>query len=293
MVCGENTGLYCVAFADCLSSNGLFVWIEHPASLRYSTGIHRNKTDKADSMMIAEYAMRFSDKAVRHTPDSDAMRSLRDLYRLREFLVRDKVRLSNEIKSCEASGKATEETSYVVGQLKERLKNTAGKIKDVDSHILKTVSRDAEIKKNYDNITSIKGVSLVNAVNLIVRTDNFRKALTSRQLMSYCGVAPFSHESGSSIHGPAKTGKLCSRRTKALLNTAAKCAVRFNKKYKEYYDRLIANKKDFRIAINNVCAKLLREIFALVTKGEPSDSSVPKVKKQDKQETATPGQSAA
>ena len=290
LICGENTGLYCMAFADSLSSNGFFVWIEHPASIRYSTGIHRNKTDKADSMMIAEYAMRFSDKAVRHTPDSDAMTSLRDLYRFREFLVKEKVRLSNEIKSCKASGKATAETTYVLGRLQDSLKDTLCKIKDVDSHILKSVSQDEGIKRNYDNITSIKGVSLVNAVNLIVRTDNFSKVFTSRQLMSYCGVAPFSHESGTSIHGPAKTGKLCRRRTKALLNTAAKCAIRFNEKYKDYYDGLISRGKDFRVAINNVCAKLLREIFALVTKGEPSKDSADKEKKQG---TTTEVQNAA
>ena len=157
---------------------------------------------------------------------------------------------------------------------------------------ISAVSQDAEIKKNYDNITSIKGVSLVNAVNLIVRTDNFSKVSNSRQLMSYCGVAPFSHESGTSIHGPAKTGKLCRRGAKALLNTAAKCAVRFNEKYKKYYEGLLSRGKDFRVAINNVCAKLLREIFALVTKGEPSKSSTGN-EKQGKRGTAAAAQSAA
>ena len=49
-------------------------------------------------MVIAEYAMRFSDKAVRHTPDSGTLTSLRDLYRFRDFLVREKVRVNKEKK---------------------------------------------------------------------------------------------------------------------------------------------------------------------------------------------------
>lgn len=273
LLCGENTGAYSTAFARYFAAGGCFVWLEHAARIKHSSGICRNKTDKADSRMIAEYALRFNDKAVRYVPDSRVMADLKTLFRYRSFLTREKVRLNNEIKSNNVLKDDGATMELVQSELKESLTETLRKIKEVEAKIKDKVTEDEEVEKNYAIITSVKGVAMVNAVNLIVCTDNFRKPENARQLMSYCGVAPFSHESGTSIHKPAKTGIQCRRATKALLNAAAKCAVIHNPKYKEYYQRLLARGKNFQIAINNVCAKLLREIFALVRDRLISDSA--------------------
>ena len=73
-------------------------------------------------------------------------------------------------------------------------------ISAIEKEIKELINKDEKMKKNYELLTSIPGISLVNAVNLIVFTGNFGFFEDSRKFASYCGVAPFEYSSGTSVN---------------------------------------------------------------------------------------------
>ncbi|MBR3495521.1 MAG: transposase, partial [Prevotella sp.] len=62
--CCETTGGYDRALCDYIYAKGQDIWREGALQIKRSMGVRKGKDDKADSLMIAEYAMRHMDKAV-------------------------------------------------------------------------------------------------------------------------------------------------------------------------------------------------------------------------------------
>ncbi|MBK6828252.1 MAG: transposase [Chitinophagaceae bacterium] len=50
-------------------------------------------------------------------------------------------------------------------------------------------------------------------------------------------MAPFKHESGTSIRGRSRVSHLANKEIKTVLNLAAFCAIRFNQELKIYYEK--------------------------------------------------------
>ena len=72
LFCGENTGGYSQMMSDYLYSKGYDLWIENALSIKRAFAMKRGKSDRSDSLMIAEYAMRYQDKARLYEPLSPA-----------------------------------------------------------------------------------------------------------------------------------------------------------------------------------------------------------------------------
>lgn len=64
LFCGENTGDYSKPLCNYLYGKGYDMWLENAKCIKDASGLRRLKTDRADSAMIAEYAMRNHDRAL-------------------------------------------------------------------------------------------------------------------------------------------------------------------------------------------------------------------------------------
>lgn len=92
LFCCETTGGYDRALCDYVYAKGLDIWRESALQIKRSMGVRKGKDDKADSLMIAEYAMRHMDKAVFYETPSEAVRELKTLFLYRYKLVQEKDR---------------------------------------------------------------------------------------------------------------------------------------------------------------------------------------------------------
>ena len=87
LVCAEHTGNYTYPLTLACRDLGCRLWLENPAQLKYSSGVHRGKNDRVDARRIALYASRFNDKAMLYhelTPELERVKQLRQersLYR--------------------------------------------------------------------------------------------------------------------------------------------------------------------------------------------------------------------
>jgi hypothetical protein len=66
-----------------------------------------------------------------------------------------------------------------------------------------------------------------------------------------------------------KVHPLADKKFKSLLNMCAICAVRHDKELKMYYERKVSEGKAKMLVINNVRAKLLARVFAVINRDSP------------------------
>ena len=264
LCCAETTGSYDRLLCDFLYAKGHDVWRASALEMKRSSGLKRGKNDKADSKVIAEYAMRYVDKMELYSPANPKIDELRDLYLYRESLVGErtsKLVRAKEIKATSATSKAG---NFMYKTSMEDAASLLKRINECNRRIKEIIDPDEELSRNYGHITSIKGVSVVNGTALLIFTENFTKFSSPNKMATYYGVAPFRNRSGTSLNSRADISRYCNRKLKGLPSQAALCAVKFNEDLRLYYNRLTASGKPAGIAINNVRNKLLHIIFSLV-----------------------------
>lgn len=133
----------------------------------------------------------------------------------------------------------------------------------------KIVWKDLELKSIFDLITSINGIGSQAAYTIIVYTNKFKKFKTWRKFASYSGIAPFPHQSGTSIRKQTRVSNLANKEVKVILNMCAMSAIRFNPEMKKYYQKRIEQGKNKMSTLNIIRNKLIARFFAVVERGTP------------------------
>ncbi len=273
LFCGEHTGRHSVGMCDFLHSQGLVMWHESPLRIKRSLGIVRGKSDKADSLRIAQYAFRNKDKAVRYEPLGETEAKLRELFLTRHKIVEQRKALMTRSASMCDYSRGTDAERFAIRQTEAVVKAMDKAIEELERKMKEVIASDPEVRETYECITSIKGVALENGVAFIVYTNNFRDfGADPRRIATYWGVAVFAQDSGTSVHKKARTSPMASKKLKALLTQAALSAIIHEPRIKEYYGSLIKRGKDKNVARNNVKNKLIHIITALAvskTKYDP------------------------
>ena len=265
LFCGENTGDYSKPLCNYLYGRGYDVWLENAKCIKDASGLRRLKSDKADSAMIAEYAMRNYDRAELYIPLNESLSQLRELFLFRQMLVRQKhgfqVRRGEKNRAMEKSSVKT-----AISQIGRHMVNECNKqIEKVERRIKDIIDGDEELKRTYELITTIPGIGTQNAVCLLTFTNNFtRFGYNARKIACYYGIAPFGRDSGTSVHSDPHVHYMANRMLKSMLTQAALASIRCCAPIAHYYHRLIALGKKKQVALNNVKNKLIHIITAMV-----------------------------
>ncbi len=264
LFCGEHTGLYSICLSEFLVRKGLNIWLENPLQIKQSCGIRRDKNDKADSREIAFYAYRFQDKAKTYSLPCKALKSLELLLSFRERLVSNKQSLLVSSVEIRRVMQKDATARFIYEQSKKDIDRINKEIKEVEKRMLQQVQSDEHLRENYELVSSIKGVALINTAAILVATQNFTRFENSRQFACYTGMAPFGKQSGTSINTKPRVSQLADKKIKVLLTQAAKCAIRHDPNIRQYYQRKLAEGKDKWLITNNIRNKLIHRIFAIV-----------------------------
>lgn len=268
VICGENTGVYSVLAAKMLNRDGYTVCLESALRIKRSMGISRGKNDKKDARDIAEYAARHYDKLVVYQEPSQTSEALKTLFTQRRLLVKQKSDLQRRDKELTGLYKDNPLLKKMLASDTRIIKAIDVEIKKIEAHMRQIIEGNPEIKKTYDILTSMKGVALVNAVALIVYTDNFKRFdYDARRICSYWGIAPFANQSGTSINGKPHVSHFADHYLKSLLSQAVICAIRFCPDINNYAHRLLERKKHISIVHNNCKNKMIHILVAMVKNG--------------------------
>lgn len=262
LFCGEHTGFYSRGLTHFLVKKNLFIWLENPLQIKASSGIKRAKTDSVDACSIANYACRYQDKAVAYKLADKEIDTLQLLISYRKRLLKNKVALEVAAKEMRSVIKPDATARFIYQNSTKEVKRIKRQISDIEQKMHKTIM-ESKLKENYLLVTSIKGIGMQTAVEMMIHTNNFTAFENARQLASYCGCAPFANQSGTIDKGN-RISHLANKELKVLLTQCAVSAIQYNKELAAYFQRKVAKGKPKRLVINNVRNKLIQRICAVV-----------------------------
>ncbi|MGB6153537.1 MAG: IS110 family transposase [Pricia sp.] len=266
--CFENTGYYSLKLSLYLHSEEVVYVEESPLKIKRSSGVVKEKTDKLDAKLIARYAWLYREELRPSTVKGMSHLELGRLLALRDQLVRNNAGLKGTLKEMKVL-LPSPSTDSGCTSLKRSIDYLSKQVKAIEARIKEIISDDSSMNRNYELLSSLKGVGLVVACQLIYHTCNFTRFDSWRAFSSYCGTAPFEHRSGTSIYRRKQCHYLGDRKMKSLLSMASVSAIQHDSELRLYYKRKLAEGKDKMLAINNVRNKLLARAFAVVKRGTP------------------------
>ena len=268
LICMEHTGLYTNGIIRFLVGLKAHLWVEMAIKIKRSMGLQRGTDDKASSITIAEYAMRFTDRARLWKPVDTQIYRLRDLIAQRDRIVKSITQLTvpvEEMKQCGAAKEARDLERLQIPAI-----NGLTKAKEkIEASINDFIAGDAAINKSISLVCSVKGVGLQTAASLYAYTKGFTMFENAKQLACYCGVVPFSKSSGTSVRHKPGVSPFANRKLKSLLHLCAMSARQWDKEIKAYYERKIKEGKNKMSVINAIRNKLILRIFAVLRDQRP------------------------
>lgn len=267
LVVMEHTGRYSKRFEAFMQSRQI-TYCKVPAlQIKRSLGVVRGKDDKIDAQRIAEYGWLRRDILVANPIVEEDIQQLQSLLSLRSKLVRDRSGYVCRLKELEATG---ESLRSFEGKLQQQvIRMLTVKIDEVETKIKALIAANPELTKTCDLLMSIKGVGWIVASYMIACTANFKRFKSARKFNCYAGLAPFKHESGTSIKSRSRISHLANKEAKTILNLAACCAIRVDSELKKYYQRRVAEGKRKMSCLNIIRSKIVGRMFAIVKRQTP------------------------
>lgn len=268
LVIMEHTGQYSYRFELFLRSKEIGYCKIAALQIKRSLGMIRGKNDKVDAERIAEYGWLRRDILTADQYPIEIIMELRRLLSLRLKFVRDRSGYITRLKEMKAAGACNPGGDE--SQLQQHtIRFFTSNIQILDKKIMALIGSDINLQKTCELLRSIKGIGWIVAAHMISYTDNFKRFNNARKFNCYAGIAPFKHESGSSIKGKARVSHLANKEMKALLNLAASSAIQHDKEMRMYYQRRISEGKHKMSCLNIVRAKLVARMFAVIKRQTP------------------------
>lgn len=261
--CMEHTGIYSNHLLLCLHKMGAKVCLEAATHIKNSLGNLRGKNDRIDAIRIADYAYRNSERLRLWAPKRDVVVKLAQLSATRSRLITVKKMLTVPIR--EVSSFLDKKNASANAKL---CKKSIGAIEkdllEIEKTIDELIENDPELKRLNRLVTSVSGIGKVTATEMLITTNEFRDIKEAKKFACYCGVAPFTKESGM-FKGRARVSHMANKKMKTLLHLAALVALQHNKDLKTYYGRKVnEEKKNKMCVINAIRNKLILRVFACV-----------------------------
>ena len=267
LFCMEDTGAYGLPLCMALEAKKVDYAVVPAIEIKQSKGLKRGKSDKNDAKDIALYAMTQRHKIhLYQMPECD-MQQLKLMLAERDKLVK-------AIGMFKSTSEALDfmDTKVIASVRKNNQKTVAVLEKQLDhleTEIMELVAHNEQMKKQAALLQSIPGIGPQTALQLMCYTRCFTAFDNWRKLACYAGVAPFPHQSGTSVRGRTKISPLAQKKLKMLLHMAALSARQYDPELKLYFNRKVSEGKNKMIIMNAIRCKLLARAFAVINRQSP------------------------
>lgn len=263
----EHTGLYSYRLEQFLHQQGIAFSKVSALMIKRSLGIVRGKTDRIDAKRIASFGQQKLPSLILEKPSNEVLEQLRLYYSTRARMVRSKAAFLNALKEYENIG--LKESDPLMQTQQRVVRQLNKEIDKLEEKIDSLIASEASLKKNYELLTSIKGVGRVVAISALISTGNFTRFSNARKYACFCGVAPFENSSGTSVRGRTKVSHMADKSLKTVFDLAAKVAIQHDPELKNYYQKRIEKGKSKMSTINVVRNKIITRMFAVIKRQTP------------------------
>jgi transposase len=249
----EATGGLEIPVVAALHAAGLPVVVVNPRQVRdFAKALGQlAKTDRLDARVLAHFAAAIK-PPLRPIKSKDEL-ELDALVGRRGQLV--------EMLTAEKNRRGSAATDTVRDEIKEHIDWLEERIAELDEQLQAQLKHSAVWQGRDDILQSVPGIGPVVSFSLIADLPELG-TLNRQKISKLVGVAPLNNDSGQQrgtrhIYG----GRA---RVRCMLYMAAFTATRYNPVIKEFYERLLAKEKPFKVVMTACMRKLLTIINVMI-----------------------------
>ena len=220
LFCLAHTGIYAYPLLYALKQEEASIWLEQAIQIQRSLGVQRGNSDAVDARRIALYAYNNRQEARLWVPRREKVEELKELLNLRERSLNTLSRLRKPIKELQSYGNPRI-AKRIEASSQGTIEGARKALALIEARIDELFSKDAQLSRLYQLITSVDGVGKCIAAQVIVDTNEFKDIREGKKYACHSGVAPFEHRSGGSVHLRSRLSHLANKCTKTLLHMAA------------------------------------------------------------------------
>lgn len=255
----EPTGTYSDKLAELAIHAGFEVRVVDPKKSHYYSRLvsKYNKTDQIAAKLLCQLS--YQVELPLYEQKTEEMKARKQIEMALNALYKQSNQLKNQL---HALDQYLYQNPSALNALRKALKAVQEQIKELESQLDNLA--DEESKEFTKYVGSVVGVGAKTARLLLLHTNGFKNFNSASKLVKYVGIAPASHQSGSSVKHRAKITKNGSSTLRATLYMAARAAKRWNLACKQLFERLRKQNKPYKVAMVAVMRKLLRQCFAVV-----------------------------
>jgi transposase len=270
-VCLEATGVYHLDLSLALSDEpGLRLMVLNPkVARRFAEALsERQKTDKVDALVLAEYAERMP--FVPWQPPRGEVLALRALARRLLALVEQRTQAKNHLHAAKASAHTP---TIVVEDITLTIEQLTVQIQTLHQAALALIAQHEHLAHTLALLTSIKGVAQVSAIKLMGELLVLPESMTAKQWVAMAGLDPRHHQSGSS-EKKAHISKAGNAYLRKALFMPALSASHHEPHVAAFKSQLVDGRGLKKIqAVVAVMRKLLHAIHGMLKTGTPFDGT--------------------
>lgn len=269
-LCCEYTGTYYLAAAIALHRAGYHISVVNAYSIRNYARLtmSRNKTDKYDARLIADYCER--QQPAQWMPPDDTAQSIQALNRRIEQLVKMHTMEQNRQKIAPASGKASHQT--IMQALQDEIANCRQQLQAV-------IANNAKAKEAMKLMQTVPGIGKQTAAIFLAPLLDIERFPSARHFVSWLGLSPMRKESGSSVKGKTRISKMGDAYLRKALYMPARSACLRSKAFRDWVHGHMKQGKHPKTVYVMMMRKLATYAYIVVKQNQPFD--INKVKMLD------------
>ncbi|WP_379093322.1 IS110 family transposase [Pedobacter sp. UC225_65] len=277
----EVTGIYGLVLMNGLAKMKAKVVVEPAMRIKNSLGIIRGKNDKLDAARITRYLIKNLQELKLWVPRRKIIDELSSLSTLRERMVKVNKIMTTPLN--EDDGFIDVHISSVNIKLcSPSILQMEQLVKDIDERIKTLWSNDEQCERLMKIMISVMGIGDVIALQILIHSNEFKSITTARTFASYCGIAPFEYDLGTSVKKLARVSPVANKKIKSLLHNGVRTCIGFDAEIRAYYRRRVeVDKKNKMSVMNAIKFKLICRVFACIRGDRLYDrnytSPIPKV----------------
>ncbi len=281
----ESTGAYWLSIYERLDSMHVATVLASPSKTK-AIAWARIKSDKVDARILA-HLLRADLIPESYVPPKD-VREMRELIRHRASIVRVRTMVKNRVHAMVDRNGLKHDFSDLfgkggVGWLRSlelppmdrlmldnhlaHLESLDGQISRVDDRITERASQDEDVRL----LLSLTGVDVFSALLIRSEIGDIKRFPNYKKLVSWAGLAPSLHQSGSVEYHGAIT-KQGSKMLRWIMVEAARSASMHDPRLRSFYERVKERRGDQK-AVVAVANKMLKIVWFMLTRREEYEST--------------------
>lgn len=259
----EATGEYHLNCARYLSSRGKSVSVLNPFAVKMhmQSDLRRCKNDKADSYSIAKFAAEKNTECWACPTDDEI--KLKHLDAVIDNLQKQIRQSKNVLHSLT---QVSLHDDLAVSIIKKTISGLESLMERARNKQLEMI--ESSKKEETALACSIPGIGLETSIKFFTHVGNINRFDSSRSLISWIGLTPRNAQSGTSIHKNGGISRMGCTRLRSQFYMCAVVAIKYNPDCRAFYNRLKELGKPSKVALIAVANKLIRQLFAVLTKKE-------------------------